>query len=103
MLGPDINSLLAMHLHQQCLISFNVKSPSLPKTCVTTPHLEDQLRLSPAITLINNPGSYLPKSKHEFNHPSNSYTLEALCMEELGWDAECWKQVEVSRKHGDRK
>jgi len=84
-------------------MSFNVESPSLPKTCVAMPHSEDQLRLSPAIMSIDNPSSYIPKPKGKFNRPSNGYTLEALCTEELGWDAECWKQVEVSRRHGDRK
>ena len=77
-------------------MSFNVESPSLPKTCVAMPHSEDQLRLSPAIMSIDNPSSYIPKPKGKFNYFSNNYTLEALCMEELDWDAKCWKQVKMS-------
>jgi len=39
---------------------------------------------------------YIPKPKGEFNRPSNGYTLEILCKDELEWGDELWLQVDVS-------
>jgi hypothetical protein len=79
-------------------MTFELDSPSLSKSHPAFSPTEDLLHDSSTIGSAGNSGrySYIPKPKGEFNRPSNGYTLETMCKNVLGWDADRWQEVEVS-------
>jgi len=79
-------------------MTFELDGPSLSKSRPALSPTEDQLHDSSTIgsTKIFGRYSYIPKPKGEFNHPSNGYTLETMCKDVLGWDADRLREVEVS-------
>jgi|ERR1700733_9007128 hypothetical protein len=79
-------------------MTFDLDTPSLPKPRPALSPIEDQFHGSSTFSSSKDSGRYhyIPKPKGEFNRPSNGYTLESMCKDVLRWDADRWREVEVS-------